>query len=62
MIRPRTTVLSTSPPAETTKPAAPSWQEIAATVGGSLISLVEAIESQHRAGPAVKAFNSAVRR
>ena len=62
MIRPRTTVLSTNPPAEPTKPVSPSWQETAAMVGGSLVYLVAAIESQPSAGPAVKAFRTAIRR
>ena len=59
--RPRTTTLSANPPVEAAKPLAPSWQETAATVGGALIYLVAAIESQPSAGPAVKAFRTAIR-
>ena len=62
MMRPRTTVLSTSPPPKPAKAETPPWQETAVTVGGSLISLVVVVESQHTAGPALKAFNSAIRR
>lgn len=62
MQRPRTTVLSAKPPTEPAKPTAPPWQETAAAVGGSLVSLVAAIESQPTAGPAMKAFRAAIRR
>ena len=62
MQRPRTTVLSAKPPTEPAKPVAPPWQETVAIVGGSLISLIVAIESQHAAGPALKAFSAAIRR
>ena len=51
---------STNPPTEPAKPIAPSWQEIAALIGGSLIYLIAAIESQPTAGPAMKASNAVI--
>lgn len=62
MQRPRTTVFSAAPPAEPAKPVKPPWEETAATVGGALVYLVAAIENQPAAGPAVKAFRTAIRR
>ena len=61
MQRPRTTVHSAQPPTEPAKSVAPPWQETAALISGSLIYLVAAIESQPTAGPAMKAFNAAIR-
>jgi hypothetical protein len=68
MIRPRTTVPASAapstparPPAEPISPA-PSWQEVVGPVAEALLSLVAAVESQPTAGPAVKAFQAAIRR
>ncbi|MEQ4599870.1 MAG: hypothetical protein ABN488_19125 [Methylobacteriaceae bacterium] len=68
MIRPRTTVPASAAPSAPARPPgdpispAPSWQEAVGPVAEALLSLVAAVESQPKAGPAVKAFQAAIRR
>lgn len=68
MIRPRTTMpASAAPQGPAVPPAgpvfpAPPWQEAIIPITEALLSLVAAVESQPTAGPAVKAFQTAIRR
>ena len=62
MIRPRTTVLSSAVPQEPAAPPAPPWQEAIVPIADALLTLIAAVESQPSAGPAVKAFQAAIRR
>ncbi|KQP91591.1 hypothetical protein ASF60_17385 [Methylobacterium sp. Leaf113] len=62
MIRPRTTVLSHAAPPGPAAPSAPPWQEAIVPIAEALLSLVAAVESGPTAGPAVKAFQAAIRR
>ena len=62
MIRPRTTVpISAAPLGPEAAPASP-WQEAIVPIAEAMLSLVAAVESQPSAGPAVKAFQAAIRR
>lgn len=62
MIRPRTTVPISAAPLGPEAAPAPSWQEAVVPIADALLSLVAAVESQPTAGPAVKAFQAAIRR
>ena len=62
MIRPRTTVPISAAPLGPEAVPAPSWQEAVVPIADALLSLVVAVESQPTAGPAVKAFQAAIRR
>lgn len=65
MSPPRTTGHLAIPPIQpkvSPTPPAPSWQKTVAPIGDALLALVVSVESQPTAGPAVKAFQSAIRR
>ncbi|WP_082514092.1 hypothetical protein [Methylobacterium sp. Leaf465] len=62
MIRPRTTVPSSAAPHSPAAPPAPPWQEAIVPIVKALLDLVAAVESGPTAGPAVKAFQAAIRR
>jgi hypothetical protein len=62
MIRPRTTVPISAAPVGPEAAPAPSWQEAVVPIAEALLSLVVAVESQATAGPAVRAFQPAIRR
>ena len=62
LIRPRTTMLSAAAPHSPARPLAPPWQEAIVPIADALLSLVAAVESGPTAGPAVKAFQAAIRR
>ena len=62
MIRPRTTVPISAAPLGPAATPAPPWQEAIAPIAEALLSLVAAVESGPTAGPAVKAFQAAIRR
>ena len=62
MIRPRTTVpISAAPTRSQAAPVSP-WQEAIMPIAEAMLSLVTAVESQPTAGPAVKAYQAAIRR
>lgn len=66
MKRPLTTSSAAPPPsqapkAEPEQPAAPSWREVA-PIAAALVTTLEAIETGPKAGPAMKAHRSAIRR
>jgi hypothetical protein len=62
MIRPRTTVLSSAVPQEPAAPPAPPWQDAIVPIADALLTLIAAVEGQPSAGPAVNAFQAAIRR
>ena len=63
MIRPRTTVpISAAPLGPVEASVKPSTQETADIIGRSLLALVIVVEGQPSAGPAVKAYQAAIRR
>ncbi|TXN25557.1 hypothetical protein FV220_18245 [Methylobacterium sp. WL19] len=62
MMRPRTTVpLSPAPTLREASPA-PTWQVAIVPIAEAVIGLVAAVESQPTAGPAIRAFQAAIRR
>ena len=65
MKRPLTTSFSAppdpEPPTAPERPPTPSWREIAPIVA-ALVTILEAIESGPKAGPAMRAHRSALRR
>ncbi|MCI9882835.1 MULTISPECIES: hypothetical protein [Methylobacterium] len=62
MIRPRTTMLSSAAPHAPEILSAPPWQDTIVPIAEALLSLVSAVENGPTAGPAVKAFQAAIRR
>lgn len=62
MIRPRTAVHLAEPAHPQDPSPAPSAQETADIIGRSLLALVIVVEGQPSAGPAVKAYQAAIRR
>jgi hypothetical protein len=62
MIRPRTTGHLAEPSGPAEASADPSAQETADVIGQSLLALVIVVEGQPSAGPAVKAYQAAIRR
>jgi hypothetical protein len=63
--RPLTTSFSAppnpEPPAAPERPSVPSWREVAPIVA-ALVTILEAIESGPKAGPAMRAHRSSLRR
>lgn len=65
MSRPRTTghlAAPLLPPKIPDAPTAPSWQTDIVPISDALLALVVSVESQPSAGPAVRAFQAAIRR
>ena len=62
MIRPRTTGHLNNPTPQPRAVAEPSSQEAADLIGRSLLALVIVVEGQPLVGPAVKAYQAAIRR
>ena len=62
MIRPRTTGHLANPSKEPEAVAQPSPLETVSSIGASLLALVIVVEGQSSAGPAVKAYQAAIRR
>ncbi|MET3695356.1 hypothetical protein [Methylobacterium goesingense] len=62
MIRSRTTVPISPASQEPAVHAASPWQEAIVPIADALLSLVSAVESGPTTGPAVKAFQAAIRR
>ena len=62
MIRPRTTGHLANPPKQPEAVAEPSSPDAANPIGTALLALVIVVEGQPSAGPAVKAYQTAIRR
>lgn len=62
MMRPRTTVLLSAAPPQPEAHPAQTWQVAIVPIAEAVIGLVAAVESQLTAGPAVRAFQAAIRR
>lgn len=62
MLRPRTTGHLAAPAARTETPTGPSSSDVATVIGQALLALVIVVEGQSSAGPAVKAYQAAIRR
>ncbi|MCC0808696.1 hypothetical protein FPV16_21220 [Methylobacterium sp. W2] len=61
MMRPRTTGHLSDSSAQT-EPPAPSSSDIGTSIGQALLALVVVVEGKPSAGPAVKAYQTAIRR
>lgn len=62
MIRPRTTGHLADPSNQSEAIEEPSSPEAVSSIGPSLLALVVVVEGQSSAGPAVKAYQAAIRR